>query len=286
MRHGQPSRCAATVGRSATCSRTSTASEDYNRACLDGTVATFLGALGARGVTDLATARTKLGIRDLDDVATPELLATWRTRVAANVAKLPRARRWRCRQLGRRVSRLAGRRSTSRSSSRPTPTTSACRSPTPRRPARTQWLAQFGRFALKETKPDAETEAHDGRTRVRGEDLDIDLPDAEFVRAAAGRAAGDPSARRRRPAPTWRSPDGRPHAVPRHRRDRPGRLARSRSRSRPSDNEVVAVARFRDPAKRAELEARRRHLRRGRPRQGRRSTRCRPTSTTSATSRS
>ena len=61
------------------------ASEDYNRACLDGTVSTFLGALGARGVTDLNGAN-ELGIRDFDDVATPELLETWRTRVAANVA--------------------------------------------------------------------------------------------------------------------------------------------------------------------------------------------------------
>ena len=31
-----------------------TASEDYNRACLDGTVSTFLAGMGARGVTDLA----------------------------------------------------------------------------------------------------------------------------------------------------------------------------------------------------------------------------------------
>ncbi len=46
---------------------------------------------------------------------------------------------------------------------------------------------------MKETKPDTETEAHDGRTRVRGGDVDVDLPDAEFVRAAAGRAAGDPA---------------------------------------------------------------------------------------------
>ena len=53
-------------------------------------------------------------------------------------------------------------------------------------PARTEWQAKFARFALKETKPDAQTDAHDGRTRVHGEDLDIELPDAEFVQAAAG----------------------------------------------------------------------------------------------------
>ena len=54
-------------------------------------------------------------------------------------------------------------------------------------PARTEWQAKFGRFALKETKPDAQTDAHDGLTRVHGEDLDIELPDGEFVRAAAAR---------------------------------------------------------------------------------------------------
>ena len=39
----------------------------------------------------------------------------------------------------------------------------------------------------KESKPDAQTDAHDGLTRVHGEDLDIELPDGEFVRAAAAR---------------------------------------------------------------------------------------------------
>ncbi len=60
-----------------------TASEDYNRACLDGTVAAFLATMGERGVTDLESAN-EVGIRDLDGVATPELLATWRTRAAEN----------------------------------------------------------------------------------------------------------------------------------------------------------------------------------------------------------
>ena len=60
-----------------------TASEDYNQACLDGTAGAFLASLGERGVTDLASAN-EVGIRDLDGVATPELLATWRTRAAEN----------------------------------------------------------------------------------------------------------------------------------------------------------------------------------------------------------
>jgi hypothetical protein len=75
----QPSRCAGWSIRDLA----PAASEEYNRACLDGTVSTFLGALGG-GVTDLNGAN-ELGIRDFDDVATPELLETWRT-VVANVA--------------------------------------------------------------------------------------------------------------------------------------------------------------------------------------------------------
>ena len=74
----QPSRCAGWSVRDVLAHLA--ASEEYNRACLDGTVSTFLGALGARGVTDLNGAN-ELGIRDFDDVATPELLETWRTRV-------------------------------------------------------------------------------------------------------------------------------------------------------------------------------------------------------------
>ena len=56
-----------------------TASEDYNQACLDGTVAAFLAQAGERGVSDL-NGMNELGIRDLDGVPTDELLRMWRTR--------------------------------------------------------------------------------------------------------------------------------------------------------------------------------------------------------------
>ena len=102
----QPSRCAGWSVRDVLAHLTAT--EGYNRACLDGTVSTWLGELGARGSPTLNGAN-ELGIRDLDDVATPELLETWRAQVAANVAEFRSSRRWRCRQLGRCVSRsLAG----------------------------------------------------------------------------------------------------------------------------------------------------------------------------------
>jgi uncharacterized protein (TIGR03083 family) len=166
-----------------------TASEDYNRACLDGTVSAFLASMGERGVTDLASAN-EVGIRDLDGVATPELLATWRTRATENREAF-RARdggdvdssvgaypaRWQAFHLAFELAIHAD---------------DVGAPVTDEAAARTQWLAQFGRFALKESKPDTETEAHAGRTRVRGGDVDVDLPDSEFVRAAAGRAAGDP----------------------------------------------------------------------------------------------
>jgi uncharacterized protein (TIGR03083 family) len=167
------------------------ASEDYNGACLDGTVGAFLASMGERGVTDLASAN-EVGIRDLDGVATPELLAAWRTRATANREAF-RARdggdvdssvgaypaRWQAFHLAFELAIHAD------DVGAPVADSEAA--------ARTRWLAQFGRFALKETKPDTETEAHDGRTRVRGGAVDVDLPDSEFVRAAAGRAAGDPA---------------------------------------------------------------------------------------------
>ena len=41
------------------------ASEDYNQACLDGTVQQFLADVGAKGAVDLASAN-EIGIREFD----------------------------------------------------------------------------------------------------------------------------------------------------------------------------------------------------------------------------
>ncbi len=78
------------------------ASEDYNRACLDGTVQDFLADLGAKGAVDLASAND-LGVHDFDGQAPGEILATWRERSASNREAI-RARRRRRRQQCRRVS--------------------------------------------------------------------------------------------------------------------------------------------------------------------------------------
>ena len=55
----------------------SPSSEQYNTASLDGTVGDFLASLGARGATDLPSAN-ELGIRELDDHPTAQLIDEWR----------------------------------------------------------------------------------------------------------------------------------------------------------------------------------------------------------------
>jgi hypothetical protein len=56
---------------------------------------------------------------------------------------------------------------------------------------RTAWQAQFSRFALKELDKDLEIKAANGATQVRGDGIDVELPDAVFVQAAAARLGDD-----------------------------------------------------------------------------------------------
>ena len=161
------------------------ATEDYNRACLDGTVQTFLGEMGAKGATDLATAN-ELGIRELDGEATAGLLQSWREEAARNRDDF-RARdggdvdssvgaypaRWQAFHLAFELATHAD------DVGVPVDPEEAA--------SRNRWQARFGRFALKESKPDVEIEAHDGHTRVRTADVDADLPDEQFVQALAAR---------------------------------------------------------------------------------------------------
>ena len=56
---------------------------------------------------------------------------------------------------------------------------------------RTAWQAQFGRFALKELNADLEIKAGNGTTQVRGDGIDVEVPDAVFVQAVAARLDDD-----------------------------------------------------------------------------------------------
>ncbi|HTD50808.1 MAG TPA: maleylpyruvate isomerase family mycothiol-dependent enzyme [Acidimicrobiia bacterium] len=164
-------------------------SEQYNAACLDGRVAEFLGTLGARGATDLTSAN-ELGIRDLDDRSTAQLISEWR---AANGQTRSgfRARdggdvdssigayraRWQAFHLAFELAVHAD--------DVGVPVSAA------EADARLAWQTRFGRFALKELNKDLEIEAGDGVNRVRGDGLDIEVTDAVFVAAVAARIGDD-----------------------------------------------------------------------------------------------
>jgi uncharacterized protein (TIGR03083 family) len=161
------------------------ATEDYNRACLDGTVQQFLADVGAKGAVDLASAN-EIGIRGLDDRTPAQLLDLWRTQSAQNRDAF-RARD------GADVDSSVG----------PYPArrqafhlafelaTHADDVDVPVAPGeaaeREAWQARFGRFAIKELKPELAVDGHDGRTRVKGDGVDAELPDDQFVLAVAAR---------------------------------------------------------------------------------------------------
>jgi uncharacterized protein (TIGR03083 family) len=183
----QPTRCAGWNVRDVLAHMAS--SEGYNRAGLDGTVSDFLAAIAARGATDLASAN-EIGIRSYDDVTTEEVLAEWRRtsrenlegfrsrdggEVDTSVGAYPT--RWQAFHLAFELA------------------THADDVAAPVAPAEVQarngWQAAFGRFALKEAKPGVQVEARDGETHVRLEDVDVVLPDEEFVQALAARVPAD-----------------------------------------------------------------------------------------------
>jgi uncharacterized protein (TIGR03083 family) len=164
-------------------------SEQYNAACLDGAVADLLARMGARGATDLPSAN-ELGIRELDDRSTAQLIDEWRAANAkhregfrerdggdidSSIGAYPA--RWQAFHLAFELATHAddvGVPVTAQESA-----------------ARTGWQAQFGRFALKELNADLEIKAGNGTTQVRGDGIDVELPDAVFVQAVAARLGDD-----------------------------------------------------------------------------------------------
>jgi uncharacterized protein (TIGR03083 family) len=183
----RPSRCAGWSVRDVLAHLV--ASEQYNRACLDGRVVDFLGTLAGRGATDLPSAN-ELGIRDLDDRSTEQLISEWR---AANRKTRAGFRergggdvdssigayraRWQAFHLAFELAVHAD--------DIGVPLTAG------EADERLAWQTRFGRFALKELNKDLEIEAGDGVTRVRGDGLDLEVADPVFVAAVAARIGED-----------------------------------------------------------------------------------------------
>jgi uncharacterized protein (TIGR03083 family) len=165
------------------------ASEDYNQACIDGTAQDFLAAIGAKGAVDLASAN-EIGVRELDDRSTAEILETWRARAAQTLEGL-RARdggdidssvgaypaRWQAFHLAFELATHAD--------DFGVPVTEA------EAAGRLDWQAKFGRFAITELKPELTIDGSGGVTHVRGDGIDTEMPDEQFVQAVAARLPDD-----------------------------------------------------------------------------------------------
>ena len=183
----KPSRCAGWSVRDVLAHLA--ASEDYNHASLEGSVGALLAAWGEKGATDLDSAN-EIGIRELDDRSTDELVAEWRVANAETRAKLRErdgddidtsigaySARWQAFHLAFELAVHAD------DVGVPVTADEAA--------GRTAWEAAFGRFALKELDKGLELDAADGQTRVHGEGIDVELPDAVFVAAVAARLDPD-----------------------------------------------------------------------------------------------
>lgn len=152
-------------------------------------MADFLGTLGARGATDLA-ATNELGVRDFDGVESEEVLDTWRGRIAENLRRLrerdgsdidtsvgPYPARWQAFHLAFELAVHAD------DVGVPIPPEEIA--------GRVRWQSRFGRFALRETKPEVAIDGDDATTHVRGEGVDVELRNDVFVSAVAARLPGD-----------------------------------------------------------------------------------------------
>ena len=182
---------AARAGTRATCSRISPRARTTTGRASTGRCSSSSPTSGAKGAVDLASAND-IGIHEFDGQTPEQILETWRTRSAAEPRGLPGARRRRRRQQRRRVpGAVAG-----------VPPRVRARDPRrrrrcpgharPRRAAAIDWQARFGRFALKELKPDLDRRGDAAAARTcKGDGIDIDLPNEQFVDAVAARLPAD-----------------------------------------------------------------------------------------------
>ena len=183
----QPTKCAGWNTRDLLSHMAS--SEEYNRASLDGTVQAFMADMGAKGATDLASAN-EIGVRSFDSASPQEIFDIWKARCSETVDGF-RARdggevdttvggypaRWQAFHLAFELATHAD------DAGVPVTAEEAA--------ARADWLARFSRFTLHELKPELSIDAKDGHTHVRGDNVDIDLADGQFVQAVMGRLAPD-----------------------------------------------------------------------------------------------
>jgi uncharacterized protein (TIGR03083 family) len=159
--------------------------EDYHRACLDGTVATFLARYAERGGTNLDSVNA-LGVADYAALSPAEVLDRWRAASADNRRRF-RERgpgvvdtsigdypcRW---QAFHVAAELA---------------THADDVGAPTAPGehagRTAWRARYSRFALAEAKPQLEIRSADARTTVSDGPTMVELDDDELIDAVMDR---------------------------------------------------------------------------------------------------
>jgi uncharacterized protein (TIGR03083 family) len=165
------------------------ATEDYKRACLNGTVQQLFAAMAEKGATDMDSFN-EVGIRSYDGRPTHEILAEWRRAQAENVDGFEAVDgrdvdtsvgaypgRWQAFHLAFEMAVHAD------DAAVPVPADAV--------DARVDWWARFGRFGLREKNSALAIEGSNGRTQVKGEGLDVDLPDAVFGQAVAGRLGDD-----------------------------------------------------------------------------------------------
>ena len=161
------------------------ATEVYHQACLDGTVAALVTQVGERGATDLDSANA-LGVADLADRPTGELLLQWRSTnaesrrrfrergdgtVDTSVGEYPC--RW---QAFHVASELA-----THADDVGVPLTAD--EITDRR----TWRARFSRFTLAEAKPDLSIRTVDALTIVGDGSIELQLNADELIEGVADR---------------------------------------------------------------------------------------------------
>ncbi len=161
------------------------ANEDYNQACLAGEVQDFLADISARGAVDLASAN-EIGVRAFDRQSPVEVLDAWRERRAQTLEGL-RAREGD--DIDSSVGAYPARLQAFHLAFELATHADDMFVPEKEgeRAARAAWQARFSRFAIKELKPGLSIESRAGITHVKGHEVDMELPDEQFVQAVAAR---------------------------------------------------------------------------------------------------